>query len=81
MKNLTTTLEHTKTTIQPEYVFIIYDKDSCYLRECSTLAEVAKFFKVTKQALSNHLRRSGQDKTNFSYKNFKIEHFDINGIY
>lgn len=64
-----------------EYVFIIYGKDSCYLRECKTLAEVAKFFGVSKQSISNHLRRSGQSKNNFKYKEYSIEYFDLNGIY
>jgi len=64
-----------------EYIFVIYDVDGCYLRECKTLVEVAKYFGVSKQSISNHLRRTNQNKSNFKYKEYNIEWFDINGIY
>lgn len=78
MEKTLTTLEHTKKS---EWVYVIYDIDEVYVRECSTLAEVAKYFGVTKQALSNHLRRTNQKKDNFSYKSYSVEFFDVNGIY
>jgi hypothetical protein len=79
MENLTITLSN--ENVKPEFIYIIYGKDSCYIRECKTLSEVAKYFKTTKQAISNHLRRTRQEKSRFTYKEYSIEYFDINGIY
>lgn len=76
MEKLSITLANEKT--KPEFIYVIYGKDSCYIKECSTLVEVAKFFKTSKQAISNHLRRTNQNKTNFVYKGYTIEYFDIN---
>lgn len=68
----------TLTTQKPEYIYIVYSEEGCYLQECKTLVEVAKFFGVSKQAITNHLRRSGQSKNMFTYQNCTIEYFDIN---
>ena len=71
----------TLTNIKSEFIYVIYDAAGCYVKECSTLVEIANFFKVSKQSITNHLRRTGQPKDNFKYKEYNIEWFDINGIY
>lgn len=65
-------------SIEEDWIFVIYDIDSVYLRDCKTLAEVAKYFKISKQAISNHLRRTNQSKENFTYRGHTIEYFDRN---
>lgn len=78
-KNTTITLTTPiNKKLTPEFIFVIYDKDGCYIKECKTLVEVARYFKTSKQALSNYIRRTKQDKTNFKYKGFSIEYFNIN---
>lgn len=79
MEKIATVQTNEKT--KSEYIFVIYDKVGCYLRECKTLVEVAKFFGVSKQAISNYLRYTKQPKDNFKYKEYSIEYFDLNGIY
>jgi predicted DNA-binding protein YlxM (UPF0122 family) len=71
----------TNKNVKSEFIYVIYDINGVYVRECKTLVEVAKFFRTSKQSISNHLRRTRQPKNNFKYKNYTIEHFDINGIY
>lgn len=80
-KALTTLSNENEKVLEPEWIYVIYDKDEVYLRECKTLKEVADFFKVSKQALANHLRRTGQPRDRFIYKGCSIEYFDLNGIY